>query len=67
MVVHDFYFCGMNPIDMLKVIWRLFCLLFHQWQKPLMPNIGAFLRCHKKSQKKTLTCSSVRGHTMWYL
>ena len=44
-------FCGMNPVERLKVVWRLFCLLFPHKQKLLMPNIGAFLRCHEKSQK----------------
>ena len=68
----DFYFCGMNPIERLKVYWKLVWLLFHRWQKPLMSNIGAFLRCHKMSQKNDdnlphITCTSVRGHMMWYL
>ena len=63
------FFCGTNPVERLKVVWRLFCLLFPHKQKLLMPNIGAFLRCHEKSQKNDknlphIACSSVRGHMM---
>ena len=37
-------------------------------KKPLMPNIDAFLRCQKnENDLPHITCSSVRGHMMWYL
>ena len=66
----DFYFCGINPIDRLKLFWKLVCLLF--LGKTTMPNIGAFLKCHKMSQKNDdnfphITSSSGRGHMIWHL
>ena len=65
----DFYFCGINPIDRLKLFWKLVCLLF--LGKITLPNIGAFLKCHKMSQKNDdnfphITCSSVRNHMIWH-
>ena len=65
----DFYFCGINPIDRLKLFWKLVCLLF--LGKTTLPNIGAFLKCHKMSQKNDdnfphITCSSVRNHMIWH-